>query len=106
MSVEENKAVLRRLAEELEKGNLAILDEHPGLDEVRLMVMQLLAARKSANIQERIEEMIGEGDWVALRVIRSGGPFGDGVEEIAMCKVVDGKIVRQHSQGGPIGARE
>ncbi len=106
MSVEENKAVLRRLTEELEKGNLAVLDEHPGLDEVRPMVMQLLAARKRANIQERIEEMIGEGDWVAVRVIRSGGPFGDGIEEIALIKVVDGKIVKQHSQGGPISVRE
>ena len=106
MSIEENKAVIRRLSEELEQGNLAILDEHPGLDEVRPMATQIVAARQSANIQGRIEEMIGEGDWVAVRVIRSGGPFGDGIEEIALLKVVDGKIVKQHSQGGPLGVRE
>ncbi len=70
------------------------------------MAMQILAARQSAHIEERIEEVIAEGDWVAVRVIRSGGPFGDGIEEIAMCKVVDGKIVKQHSQGGPLNARE
>ena len=102
MSTEENKAVVRRLAQELEQGNLAILNEHPGLDEVRPTIMQLLAARQTAPIQERIEEMIAEGDWVAVRVIRSGGSFGAGVEEIAMCKIVDGKIVKQHSQGGPL----
>ena len=106
MSTEENKAVIRQLAQELAQGNLAILDEHPGLDEVRPMAMQILAARQTAHIEERIAEMIAEGDWVAVRVIRSGGPFGAGIEEIAMCKVVDGKIVKQHSQGGPLGARE
>jgi hypothetical protein len=105
MSIEENKAVVRRLAEELDRGNLDILKEHPGLDEVRPMLMQLLAARQAGQIQERVEEMIAEGDWVAVRAIRTGGPFGDGIEEIAMLKIVDGHIVKQHSQGGPIGAQ-
>ncbi len=105
MSIEENKAIVRRLAEELDRGNLAILDQHPGLDEVRPMVMQLLAARQAGQIQERMEEMIAEGDWVAVRVVRTGGPFGNGIEEIAMLKIVDGRIVKQHSQGGPIGVQ-
>ena len=102
MSTDENKAVLHRLMQELAQGNLDILNEHPGLDDVRPMLMQLLDLRKTMTIQEQIEEMIAEGDWVAVRVIRIGGPFGDGVEEIAMCKIVDGKIVKQHSQGGPL----
>jgi hypothetical protein len=105
MTTEENKAVLRRLNEELDRGNLAILDQHPGLDEVHPMLMQLLAARQSGLIQERTEEIIAEGDWVAVRVIRTGGPFGDGVEEIAMLKIVDGHILKQYSQGGSISAQ-
>jgi len=105
MSTEENKAVLRRLNEELDRGNLAILDQHPGLDEVHPMLMQLLEARHSGLIQERTEEIIAEGDWVVVRVIRTGGPFGDGVEEIAMLKIVDGHILKQHSQGGPISTQ-
>ena len=102
MSTEKNKAVLPRLNEELNRGNLAILDQHPGLDEVRPMLMELLAARRAGLIQERTEEIIAEGDWVAVRVLRTGGPFGDGIEEIAMLKIVDGHIVKQYSQGGPI----
>lgn len=105
MSTEENKAVLSRLNEELDRGNLAILDQHPGLDEVRPMLMQLLAARQAGLIQERTEEIIAEGDWVAVRVLRTGGPFGDGIEEIAMLKIIDGRIIKQHSQGGPITAK-
>lgn len=105
MSTDENKAVLHRLMQELEQGNLDILNEHPGLDEVRPMLMQLLDLRKTTTMQEQIAEMIAEGDWVAVRVIRTGGPFSEGVEEIAMCKIVDGKIVKQHSQGGPLARR-
>jgi hypothetical protein len=105
MSIEENKAVIRRLTEELECNNLTILDEHPGLDEVRPMLLQLLAARQAGIVQERTEEIIAEGDWVAVRVIRTGGSCGDGVEEIALVKIVDGHIVKQHSQGGPIGSQ-
>ncbi len=102
MSIDENKAVVRRLVQELEQGNLAILDEHPGLDEVRPMLMQLLAAYQAGVFQQRTEEVIAEGEWVALRMIRTGGPFGAGVEELAMLRIVDGHIVKQHSQGGPI----
>ncbi len=102
MSIDENKAVVRRLVQELEQGNLAILDQHPGLDEVRPMLMQILAAYQAGMIQQRIEEVIAEGERVALRVIRTGGPFGAGVEELAMLQIVDGHIVKQHSQGGPI----
>ncbi len=102
MSIEENKAVVRRLVQELEQGNLAILDQHPGLDEVRPMLMQFLAAHQAGMIQQRFEEMIAEGEWVAMRIIRTGGPFGAGVEELAMFRIVDGHIVKQHSQGGPI----
>ena len=38
----------------------------------------------------------------SIQVIRSVGPFGTGVEELAMFQIVDGHIVKQHSQGGPI----
>jgi predicted SnoaL-like aldol condensation-catalyzing enzyme len=102
MSIEANKAVLWQLVQELEQGNLSVLDQHPGLNEVRPMLTELLAAQGAGVIQQRIEEVIAEGDWVACRIIRTGGPFGAGVEELAMFKVVDGTIVKQHSQGGPL----
>jgi predicted ester cyclase len=84
MSTEDNKAVLRRLAEEFNKRNLAVIEEvfspnfvlhdanHPhwprGLEGARKMFTVMLTA--APNLQITVEDTVAEGDKVVV-----DGPF-------------------------------
>ena len=81
MSSEDNKVVLRRLAEEFNKRNLAVIEEvfspnfvlhdahHPhwprGLESARKMVTVMLTA--APNLQITVEDTVAEGDKVGVR---------------------------------------
>jgi steroid delta-isomerase-like uncharacterized protein len=92
MSAEENKAMFRRLMDEVvNKGNLDIIDElvaadvveHeellPGLPQNREGVKQFFAILRSAfpDIKATIEDVIAEGDKVVARGTMSGTHQGE-----------------------------
>jgi steroid delta-isomerase-like uncharacterized protein len=92
MSAEENKAMFRRLMDEVvNKGNLDIIDElvaadvveHeellPGLPQNREGVKQFFAILRSAfpDIKATIEDVIAEGDRVVARGTMSGTHQGE-----------------------------
>jgi C-1 hydroxylase len=80
MLLEENKAIVRRFTEELNRGNIAIMDElfspdfiHPALQLRGLKSYKQLetATRKAfPDLHDTIEDMVAEGDkvWVHARV--------------------------------------
>lgn len=93
MSAKENKAILRRLAEEFNKRNLAVVDElfspnfvlhdanHPGwprgLEGARKMFTVMLTA--APDVQVTIEDMVAEEDKVVVRWIFRGTNAGASV---------------------------
>src|ERR671914_2286527 len=119
MSAEENKAVVRRLIEEVyNRGNLEIADEllapdyvdhtwppgkYAGREGLKRSVAKQRAA--SSDLHINIEEQIAEGDKVASWVISSGthdrerflglAPTGERMtmKHIFISRVVEGKIV-------------
>ncbi len=104
MSLEENKALVRRYFEEvLNKGNLALLDEIFASDSVwrpiGLPEMRGVEARRQfitgiraayPNIHFTIEEMMAEGDKVVLRWTDSGTQTGEWMGIAPTGKRVDG----------------
>ena len=114
MSVEENKAVVRRVFERLSQGDIAVFDEHPGLAEVRGTAERLHIAMPDTTV--RVELQFGEGDWVATRMTLTGTHTGPGLapgmaatgkrvtwEELLLAQVQNGIIVKQHSQADVAG---
>ena len=102
MSLEENKAIVRRVLEALDQKNLAILNEHPGFFET--VQRQPLLRTAFPDLQTTIEHQIAEGDTVATRAILRGthlGPFMGATPTgkqlswniLLMDQIVDGKIV-------------
>ena len=91
MSVEQNKAVVRRLVEEvINKGNIGLFDElvasnlvdhalppgfPPGLQGVKQFFSVLRAA--FPDFRYTIEDMIGEGDYVVQRLTAQGTMKGE-----------------------------
>jgi len=88
MSTEENKAVVRRIFEEVwNKGNLAVAgelmadvlhsagQEHKGLEGLKQMVTMYRTAFPDSNIT--IEDMVAEGDKVVCRYAMRGTHKGD-----------------------------
>ena len=103
MSAEENKAIVRRVLEALYQGDLTVLDEHPGLEEIRATV-EYAQRQQGERPTLTIEQLIAQDDCVAARTTWSGGSAGEGgMEAILLYQVADGKIVKQHSQVGPMG---
>lgn len=107
---EQNKALVREILNEIDNGNLAVLEDHPGMHET---IPFLTALQQAAELHSReIQEQLADGDWVitrsiseiTLKVDAMGTPAGTDmvVETIAMYKVVDGIIVKQHAQGNRI----
>ncbi len=119
MSLEENKAIVRRMYEEiLNKGNLALADEiiafdafsHqpaappeslPGPEGVKRVVKMLQSAFPDQHTT--IEEMIAEGDKVVMRGTLSGTHKGNflgipptgkhfTMTQIHILRLVDGKV--------------
>ena len=128
MSAEENKAIVRRWTEEgFGEGNLAVADEvgatdfinhnpvagqQPGREGLKAAVAMLRGAFPDLRVQ--IENLISEGDKVALRDTISGThlgsfagipPTGEQVEvaRIAIFRVVDGKIVEHWANTDMLG---
>ena len=104
---EENKAIVRRLHEALNEGNLAALDEHPGLGEFKAMYGRLLVA--FPDTRSTIERLVAEDDWVAYHLAARGthrgewlgcAPTGRQVawEVDGMYQLAGGKIVGGYGQ--------
>ena len=122
---ETNKALVRRFVEEVvNQGNLALVDELVAPDfvshshgiEDRDAYRQLLADLRTAfpDLQMEIEQLIAEGEWVALRGATSHtheGPFmgipATGTHGshsgMAMVRVVDGRIVEFWEEADMLG---
>ena len=92
MSTEENKALTRRMVEEIfNRGNISRIDEFlapdfvereelpPGIPSGREGVMQLTTMLRSAfpDFEATIEDLVAEGDRVVLRQIWSGTHQGE-----------------------------
>lgn len=107
MSAEENKALVRHVLETLFRGDFTPFDEHPGLAEIKQTLTQAAAMMRDNPPTASIEQLIAEGEWVAARSVFRGGIFGEtGFEALGFYQVVDGKIVKQYSQDGPMGVRD
>ena len=87
--------------------DLSALDEHPALAPSKPFFQQLSTAFPDS--QATLHEVLADGDWVVVRLTASGTHQGEWMgtpptgrhaawEVIAMYQIVDGKIVRQHSQ--------
>ena len=106
MITDENKAVVRRFLEALDRHDFASLEEHPGLQQILQRHPMMRAA--FPDLQHKIDEQIAEGDTVATRVSMTGTHLGTfmGVAPtsktltwnvLLMDRVVDGKIVLHHA---------
>jgi len=118
MSLEENKAIVRRFTEEFNKRNLAKLDEliapdcvdhtHKlrGLEDVKQFFTMLI--KSFPDFQSTIEDMIAEGDKVWVRLKETGTHTGEyrglaptgkkiAVTAIHNFRIVNGKVVEDFS---------
>lgn len=106
MSAEDNKGVINRFLEALDRHDFAGLSEHPGLQQVLQRHPLMRAA--FPDLQHKIEQQIAEGDIVATRVTMTGTHRGSfmGVPPtdkriswsvLLMDQVVDGRIVLHHA---------
>jgi predicted ester cyclase len=112
MSMEDNKAIVRRVLDALDKHDFDALKEHPGL--YQTVERQPLIRASFPDLQTTIEHQIAEGDTVATRATLRGthlGPFM-GVAPtkkqltwslLLMDQVVDGKIVLHYPNADWIG---
>jgi len=124
MSIAENKALIRRLYEETDKANIAVLDElvavdcidHnpppvPGLQPGLAGFKQAFAVFRQAHPDglHILEDMIAEDDKVMVRVTGRGTHTGDllGIPPtgkslemagIAIYRIADGKIVERWAE--------
>jgi predicted ester cyclase len=112
MSMEENKAIVRRFLEALDEQNFDALKEHPGL--YATVVRQPVIRAAFPDLQTTIEHQVAEGDTVATRATLRGTHRGTlfGVAPtnqqltwgvLLMDKIVDGKIVLHHANADWIG---
>jgi len=131
MSIEENKAIVQRAAEEvMSKKNLAVVDElfaadyvshAAGGQEVRGPegVKQFLSMYDSAfpDMRETIEDMVAEGDKVVARVTMTGTHQGEfmgmaatgkqvTVTGIAILRIVGGKVVEEWREDDRLGVMQ
>jgi ketosteroid isomerase-like protein len=123
MSAEENKALVRRFYEEIDKGNIEILDElmaedymdhspppFPGLAPGREGVKQAFRIFQLATPgYHKIEEQIAEGDKVMTRLTSYGKHEGDlpgaprtgnemKMTSITIHRIENGKLVEKWSE--------
>src|SRR5260221_14544004 len=131
MSTEDNKALVRRLIEEVwNQGNLAVFDElyapdfifhDPGLPHVRTHeeYKQWIAERLNAfpDLHITIDDLVAEGDQVVMRLTFRGTHTGDlvtpmplpatgkqvTVPGITIVRLVGGQAVEVWSQGDTLG---
>ncbi len=115
MSPEENKAIIRRVIEEiLNQGNLSIIDElfsptfvdrstpdqPPGSEGVKEFVMRIRANLPDLHVD--INDLIAEGDKVVVRTTWQGSRQDGSHARRAMIQIfrlADGKIIEEWSEG-------
>ena len=106
MSADDNKAVINRFLEALDRHDFAGISEHPGLQQVLQRHPLMRAA--FPDLTHKIEQQIAEGDIVATRVTMTGTHRGSfmGVPPtnkriswsvLLMSQVVAGRIVLHHA---------
>lgn len=106
-SAETNKHLVRHVIEEATRGNLDILQAHPGLHETIPMQRALHEGFSEAKVTFALQ--FSEGEWVASRIIdrrkHTGTFMGHPptnrqieIEVLLFHRVVDGQIVQQHAQ--------
>ncbi len=128
MSVEQNKAVVRRLVEDgINKGNLSLFDELITSDAVEHLLSpgfppgvrgnkQFFSALRTAfpDFHYVIEDEMGEGDYVVQRVTGQGTMKGEFMgmkpsgkhavwSEIHIARLKDGKIVEHWGNVDQLG---
>jgi steroid delta-isomerase-like uncharacterized protein len=128
MTVEENKALVRRFIEEIfEQGRLEAVDElcadhfigHTwgNADKEGLRAAMARVAQGLADAKFRIEDEIGEGDLVAVRLTASARQVGEfmgmpatgrsyEIGEIHIFRVRDGKVSEHWHQFDSAGLME
>jgi predicted ester cyclase len=70
MSIEANKAIVRRVLEALDQQNFDSLKEHPGL--YQTVVRQPIIRAAFPDLRTTIEHQVAEGDTVATRATLRG----------------------------------
>jgi len=116
VSLEENKAIVRKVIEAINKQNLSSLDELIATDFVYHMPVEQIQGlevmkqdieeeiKAFPDWHETIEDILAEGDKVCFRVKLTGthtgeyyglAPTGKKITytAVAICRIVDGKIV-------------
>jgi predicted ester cyclase len=112
MSTDDNKAIVRRFLEALDKKNFEALKEHPGLHQT--IERQPLIRAAFPDLQTTIEHQIAEGDTVATRATLRGTHLGSfmGVAPtnkqltwgvLLMDRIEAGKIVLHHANADWLG---
>jgi len=74
MSMEENKAIVRRFLEALDQQNFEVLKEHPGL--YQTVVRQPIIRTAFPDLQSTVDDQVAEGDTVATRTTLRGTHLG------------------------------
>ena len=128
MSAEANKALVRRFYEEIDKGNLDILDElvapdyldhnpppfpglHAGLDGLK---QAFRISREATPGHHQIEDQIAEGDKVVTRLTSYGKHEGDlpgaprtgndlKMTSITIHRIANGKLVEKWAEKDVLG---
>lgn len=106
-SAETLKSLVRHVVEEAARGNLDILQEHPGLHEIIPMQRAINDGFSERKVTFLLQ--FTDGEWVASRIMESHkhtGPFMGippthkqiEMEILMFHRIVDGKIVQQHTQ--------
>lgn len=106
-SAETLKSLVRHVVEEATRGNLDLLQEHPGLQESIPMHRALTTGFSERKVTFGLQ--FTEGEWVASRImvsqIHTGmfmgiAPTHKRVEHevLLMHRIVAGKIVQEHAQ--------
>jgi C-1 hydroxylase len=85
--LEENKAIVRRFTEELNEGNIAIMDELFSPDFVHLALqlrglesykqLEIITRKAFPDLHDTIEEIVAEGDKVWIRARVTGTHTGE-----------------------------
>ena len=112
MSMEENKAIVRRYLEALDQKNFDAIKEHPGL--YQTVERHPLVRTGFPDLKTTVDHQIAEGDMVATRATLRGTHLGTlfGVAPtnkqltwsvLLMDQVVDGKIVLHYANADWIG---
>jgi predicted ester cyclase len=114
-SAESLKSLVRHIVEEATRGNLDILQEHPGMHETIPMRRHLNAALSERTVTFALQ--FTDGEWVGSRIISGGvhtgplmghAPTNKHIEtEVLMFhKIKNGKIVKQHAVADTLAAME